>query len=168
MLQERVLAALGVVALVAIAGGGIALALGGDEQEPSVLSAGATVTSTTAVVVTTPTTLPASTTTTSPAADQTTVTVGIVCTTPEDASNALVNAWKGGDRTAAARCASASAVDTIFQSGGQDAAWAFEGCPGADPGVPECAFTYPGGTARLTLNGTEAEGWKVVEVQLAA
>jgi hypothetical protein len=161
--QERVLAALGVLALVAIIGGGLALALGGDD-EPSVRTAGAT--STTAVFVPTSTTLPDTSTTIPP--DQTSVTVGIVCTTPEDASGTLVATWAADDRAAAALCASQAAVDTIFQTSGAGAQWTFQGCVESSPGVPACAFTYPGGIAYFTLTGSEAQGWTVDAVEFVA
>ena len=37
-----------------------------------------------------------------------------------------------------------------------------------DPGVPICSYTYPGGSARLTIEGTEAGGWKVTKVEYTA
>ena len=92
------------------------------------------------------------------------VTVGIICITPTDASQAVVSAWHAGDAPAAARCATASAVSALFAHPGAGAGWTFAGCDGPDPGVPTCTFTYPGGKATFTLQGTEAEGWKVGQV----
>jgi len=92
------------------------------------------------------------------------VTVGIICITPMDASQAVVSAWQGGDATAAARCASASAVSTLFAHPGHGAGWTLQGCDGPDPGVPICTFDFVGGHASFTLQGTEATGWKVDEV----
>jgi hypothetical protein len=92
------------------------------------------------------------------------VTVGIICMTPTNAAQAFVAAWTAGDRSAAGRCAMPDAVTTIFTRLGAGAGWTFQGCGGPDPGVPICTFTYPGGTAQLTLMGTEAAGWKVSQV----
>ena len=94
------------------------------------------------------------------------LTIGIICTTPTDAAEAFVGAWMAGDRAAAGRCATPVAVSTLFARNGRGAGWTFQACRGPDPGVPVCTFAYPGGTARLTLNGTEAAGWKVAQVQL--
>lgn len=92
------------------------------------------------------------------------VTVGIICITPTDASQAVVSAWQAGDMTAAARCASTSAVSTLFAHPGRGAGWTLQGCDGPDPGVPVCTFVYAGGHATFTLQGTEAQGWKVDQV----
>jgi hypothetical protein len=107
-----------------------------------------------------PTTTTAAATGSSPA-----LTVGIICTSPTDAAQAFVTAWLAGDRGAAGRCADPAAVSTLFARSGRGAAWTLQACVGPDPGVPVCTFAYPGGTARLTLEGTEAAGWKVAEVR---
>lgn len=163
MTQQRVLAALGVVALVAIIGGGLAIALGGGDDERTVQTAGAT--TTTAVVAST--FAPSSTASPPTTSGQTSVTAAIICTTPADASQSVVSAWVAGDRAGAGRCATEPALDTLFQTSGAGAQWTFQGCIG-DPAAPDCAFTYPGGSAHLTVNGTEAEGWKVVQVGYVA
>jgi hypothetical protein len=95
------------------------------------------------------------------------VTIGIICTTPADASQTLVRAWTAGDANGAARCATPSAVSTLFARPGRGAGWSFQGCDGPDPGVPQCAFSYPGGRASFTLMGTEAQGWSVTSVAFA-
>jgi hypothetical protein len=104
------------------------------------------------------------TTTTAPSSPP--LTIGIICTTPTDAAQTFVAAWMAGDRGAAGRCAAPGAVSTLFARNGHAAGWTFQACGGPDPGVPVCTFAYPGGTAQLTLNGTEAAGWKVAQVQL--
>jgi hypothetical protein len=96
------------------------------------------------------------------------VTVGIVCSTPDEAAKALVDAWKAGDQAAAARCADASVVSKIFENDGTGSQWTFEGCGGPDPGVPQCFYRYEGGGVTLTLNGTEAAGWKVTSIGFVA
>jgi len=88
--------------------------------------------------------------------------------TPAQAAQTFVQAWTAGDRAAAGRCAMAGAVTAIFANSGAGAAWTFQGCGGPDPGVPICTFVYPGGSARLTLMGTEAQGWKVSQITLAS
>jgi hypothetical protein len=112
------------------------------------------------------------TTTTSSSTTRTTVdpsgppvTVGIICSDPTDAATSLVQAWAAGDRAAAGRCAVADVVAELFRRGGA-AGWAFQGCGGPDPGVPVCTYSYPGGSAILTVEGTEAMGWKVTRVRL--
>lgn len=94
------------------------------------------------------------------------ITVGIICMTPTDAAHALVDAWTSNDRGAAGRCASDAAVAALFGRRG-DPSWAFQGCDGPDPGVPICTYRGSGGTLRLTLMGTEAQGWKVTDVAFA-
>lgn len=111
---------------------------------------------------------PATTTTTGLGAGGPSVTVGIICDTPTAAAQALVAAWTAGDRPAAGRCAMPGAVTTLFTRPGQGSGWTFQACDGPDPGVPICTFTYSGGTARLTLMGTEAAGWKVSQVDLGS
>ena len=99
-----------------------------------------------------------------PGAGGPSVTVGIICVTPTDASQAVLGAWQAGDAAAAARCASASAVAALFAHAGHGAGWTLQGCDGPDPGVPVCTFDYAGGHATFTLQGTEAQGWMVDEV----
>ena len=107
------------------------------------------------------------TTTSVPSTGETTVPTAS-CTTPTLAALAVVNAWLAGDRTAAGQCATPDAVAMLFAHPGHAAGWTFQGCGGPDPGVPVCTFSYPGGVGRLTLQGTEAAGWSVDNVQLAA
>lgn len=148
------------VLLVVILGVGGALALSGGDNTVSSASNTTTTSSTTTTTIFAPTTLPPATT-----ADTTPVTVGIICSVPTDAAKALVNAWIAGNQAAARRCATSGAVATMFQHSGAGAQWTFQGCNGSnDPGVPVCQYSYVGGAANLTLNGTEAAGWKVVSV----
>jgi hypothetical protein len=106
------------------------------------------------------------TTTTRPATNTTepSFTIGIICSTPAAAADSLVAAWTAGDRAAAARCATATVVTELFRTSGQSARWSFQACGGPDPGVPVCRYTYPGGSAQLTIEGTEAVGWRVTKV----
>lgn len=104
----------------------------------------------------------------STAPEETSVTVGIICSSPRDATDTLVGAWIAGEKAAAARCAEAAVVDRLFENDGTGAAWTFQGCDGPDPGVPQCQYSYEGGAATFTLNGTEAEGWKVTALAFTA
>ena len=151
--QQKWLAIGGGVLLVVILGAGAALALsGGDDEETATTS-----TSTSTLVTTT--LAPATT------ADTTPVTIGIICSVPDEAATTLVNAWIAGDQAAAGRCATPDAVSTLFQHSGAGAQWTFQGCNGSnDPGVPICQYSYEGGAANLTANGSEATGWKVVSI----
>ena len=105
------------------------------------------------------------TSTTAPAPSSTaggpSVTVGIICSVPTDAAQALLSAWLAGDRAAAGRCASPAAVSALFARAGRGTGWTFQGCDGPDPGVPQCSYASAGGHASLTLMGSEASGWKV-------
>ncbi len=100
--------------------------------------------------------------------EETAVTVGIVCTTPRDATDTLVGSWIAGAKAAAARCADQQVVDELFRGNGAGAQWVFQGCDGPDPGVPQCQYSYEGGAATFTLNGTEAAGWKVTALEFIA
>jgi hypothetical protein len=104
--------------------------------------------------------------TSSPSGAGTPLTNGMSCSTPSDAVHAFVDSWMAGDRGATARCATPDAVATIFEQR-RGATWTFQGCDGPDPGVPVCSYSFPGGMARLTLHGTEANGWMVDSVRSA-
>jgi len=95
------------------------------------------------------------------------VTVGIICTTAEEAAMSFIDAWIAGDQAAAARCAADGAVTTIFQTSGAGAQYTWQGCFG-DPGVPTCSYTYEGGAVNLAVTGTEAAGWIVQSVSYVA
>ena len=101
-------------------------------------------------------------------ADTTAVTVGIICSTAEDASQSLVDAWGSGDEAAARRCATDEVVGELFATDGAGNTWQSQGCDRTDPGVPVCAYTYEGGAAFLKIEGTEAEGWKVTGLSFTA
>lgn len=100
--------------------------------------------------------------------DTTPVTVGIVCTTPEDAVQGIVAAWGADDQAAASRCASTPVINQLFQGSGVGNSWFFQGCDRSDPGVPVCAFSYEGGAAFFTVEGTEASGWKATKLEFLA
>ena len=114
-------------------------------------------------------TTPAPSVTVSTAApEETAVTVGIICSTPRDATDTLVGSWIAGAKPAAARCADQHVVDELFGANGAGAEWLFQGCDGPDPGVPQCQYSYEGGGVTFTLNGTEAAGWKVTALEFIA
>jgi hypothetical protein len=163
--QQRILTILGVVALVGIIGGVAALAAGGGDDTK--VSASGSTTSSSAVAASVPTTT-VTTTAVPPTSGQTSVTVGIICSSPDEASAALVDGWKAGDRAGAERCAAADAVNVMFQTNGAGAQYVSQGCDLSDPGVPICSWTYPGGSTAMTVEGTEAAGWKVTKVVFTA
>jgi hypothetical protein len=150
------------VVLVLAAGYGIGAATSSDGGNEVATEPNTTTSSTTSSTTTTTTLAPPA-----PPATTTDVTVGIICSTPEEASQALYNSWVAGDQTAARRCASNGAVATLFATSGAGASYTFQGCYG-DPGVPTCGYSYEGGAVIFTLNGTEAAGWKVVSVGYVA
>jgi hypothetical protein len=105
---------------------------------------------------------------TSTTEDTTSVTIGIICSTPQDAASALVTAWTADDRGAAARCASESIVTELFTNNGSGNTWMSQGCDTTDPTAPVCAYSYEGGAAFLTVEGSDAAGWKVTKVKYLA
>jgi len=105
---------------------------------------------------------------TSTTEDTTSVTVGIICSTAQDASSALVAAWTADDRAAAARCASDTVVSRLFETNGSGNTWTSQGCDSADPAAPVCAYSYEGGAALLTVEGSDAAGWKVTKLEFLA
>ena len=143
-------AAVGAVALMGAACGG------GDDASSSDRSS--TTSSSTTTTTVTPATVP----------DTTSVTVGIICTTPEDAAQGVVAAWGADDRAGASRCASTAVIDQLFQTSGAGNPWINQGCDRADPGVPVCAFSYEGGAAFFTMEGPEAAGWKATKLEFLA
>lgn len=111
-----------------------------------------------------------STRTAEPTTDDTTsVTVGIICTTPEDAVQSIVAAWGADDRAAANRCATPSVIAVLFRSRALGNTWQFQGCDrSSDRGISKCAFSYEGGGAFFTVEGTEARGWKATALSFVA
>lgn len=117
---------------------------------------------------TTDTSITTSTTAVDTPPDTTSVTVGIICSTAEEAAESTVEAWGADDQAAAARCATDAVVDVLFRTSGVGNSWFFQGCDRADPGVPICAFSYEGGAAFFTVEGTEAAGWKATKLEFLA
>ena len=113
-------------------------------------------TTSTTIPPTTATTVPPTTVTTAP----TSVTIGIICTTPEDAAHSLIDAQIANDEVAAHRCASDAAVDALFPTSAADANYTFQGCMTSETPVT-CAFTYEGGAVTFVMSGNAASGWKV-------
>ena len=110
---------------------------------------------------------PASAATTS-TTGETSLTVGIICTSPEDAAPAVVNAWTAGDRAAASRCASDAVVAQLFTTSGAGNTWTAQACDHTDPAAVVCPYTYEGGAAFLTVTGSDTGGWKVTGLRYAA
>jgi len=100
--------------------------------------------------------------------DTTSVTVGIICATPEEAATTVVQAWGSDDRAAAERCAADPVVNRLFQASGVGNTWMDQGCDRTDPDVPVCAYSYEGGAAFLTTEGSDADGWKVTGLDYLA
>ena len=88
------------------------------------------------------------------------VNVGIICSTPRDAALAVVNAWMAGNRAAARRCASPTAVELLFTRASGPEGWPLQRCAGT-----VCSFNHPLSGLRLTMGGSNAAGWVVVRVQ---
>jgi hypothetical protein len=155
--RERwLIGGIGALVFVLVAAGVVLAFSGGDDNDVAIDATTTTSSTTTSTLVTATT------------ADGTTpVTVGIICTTPDEAAMTLVDAWLAGDQAAAGRCASEAAVTKIFETSGVGAQYTWQGCFG-DPGVPTCAYTYEGGSVQLSMAGTEAAGWQVQTVGYVA
>ncbi len=110
------------------------------------------------------TTAPSASVSTSP--EETAVTVGIICTSPRDATDTLVGAWIAGEAAAAARCAEEPVVDELFENDGTGAQWIFQGCGIVGP--DRCQYSYEGGGVTFTVAGSDADGWKVTAVEFIA
>lgn len=153
--MTRRFVALGGAALVL---GLLGAACGGDDSVSTTTRSSTSTTSSGATSTTQPTT-----------GDTTSVTVGIICDTPEDAVQGVVAAWGADDRAAASRCATAPVLDLLFRTSGVGNTWQFQGCDRTgDPGIPRCAFSYEGGAAFFTVEGTEAAGWKATALEFLA
>lgn len=113
---------------------------------------------------TTTTTANASKPTASPQATATGTDVGrsLKASKPEDAAQALFNAWKAKDRAAASKYASDMAVKTLFEEGSADGL-EFQGCNKDEGGGDSynCAYTYEGGSVFMLVTGNDADGYKV-------
>ncbi len=111
------------------------------------------------------------TSTTGPSDD---VVVTIICITPREAAENLVESWRGGSRAAAGRCATSAAVSQLFEAGGggdggddDGATWTFQGCQDG-PAPVTCSYSHHGGTATLTVTGSEDAGFVVEELVLVS
>lgn len=89
--------------------------------------------------------------------------------TPEAAAKGLYAAWKKGDRPAARRVASSSAVNQLFKTrftkGAQD--WQFQGCEKRQGGY-DCSYYYEGGGATMRVTGGKSAGYRVQSVKFIA
>ena len=77
-----------------------------------------------------------------------------------DAAHAVVNAWTSGDRAAARRCGTPTAVETLFAHAAGPEGWVLQQCA-----ATVCSFNHPNTTLRLTMGGSDAAGWVVARVQ---
>jgi hypothetical protein len=100
--------------------------------------------------------------------DTSSVTIGIICTSPAEAASTLVSAWTAGDRGAAERCATAAVVEDLFATSGAGSSWTAQGCETSSPDSSVCAYGYEGGAALLTVAGSDAAGWKVTKLRFVA
>lgn len=98
--------------------------------------------------------------------EETAVTIGIICTSPRDATDTLVGAWIAGEPEAAARCAEEPVVDRLFENDGTGAQWIFQGCGTVGP--DQCQYSYEGGGVTFTVAGSDAAGWTVTAVEFIA
>lgn len=99
---------------------------------------------------------------------ESTVTIGIICTSAQEATETTVNAWEASDKAAASRCSEDVVVESLFSTSGAKAEWVFQGCVGINASTEKCAFTYGGGAALFTAIGSDAMGWKLSELSFQA
>ncbi len=159
MTRERwMLGGVGILVFLLVAVGTV-LVVSGDGD--TTVGVSATTTSST-----TRSTLPSSSTTSTSSTSS--VTVGIICATPEEAAMSFVDAWIAADHAAAARCALPAAVTTIFQTSGSGAVYTSQGCAGDDLAAKQCGYTYEGGAMILAVAGSAAAGWQVQSLTYVA
>jgi hypothetical protein len=157
-LDRRVLAAaaLGLAALMA--------ACGKDSPKPTATSATTTVPAPTTSL---PPTKPSSTTVAPSTTAAARPTTTVAASSPEGFARTLFDAWKNGDRAAAAKVAQPAAVDAIFARTWRAAdGWAFSECNGA-AGSVICTWKQPGGQQLLmrVQNVTGGQPVTVLEVR---
>lgn len=84
------------------------------------------------------------------------------CSSADEATQTVFNAWKAGDKTAASGCATDAAVAELFAlptSAGME----YVGCDGVDSNTADCSYRYEGGS--LTMRASRAEaGWRVTDI----
>jgi hypothetical protein len=101
--------------------------------------------------------------TTTPSDDD--VVVTIICLTPREAVENLVDSWLAGSQAAAGRCASGVLVELLFDTDIPRAGWVFQSCQ--DPPTPvTCSYRYRDGVARFTVLGEEDAGFVVDDLDL--
>ncbi len=104
----------------------------------------------------------------SPDPDETSVTIGVICTSPSEAAETVVSAWEASDKAAALRCSNTETVDQLFKTSGASAEWVFQGCTTTTPEKSQCPFTYEGGAAFFTVTGSDAMGWQASSLSYSA
>ncbi len=181
-LDRRLRWLLGVVAAILLVGI-VYLLTDGDDDGETVASLESTTTSTTVVTATTAssavpsTARPRSAPKTTVTAAPTPMTVAPArCTgtitpdQPEPVAMVLYEAWTIADRGCAERVATDTVVEGLFEVSGAGASWDFQGCLAiSEPeAYVDCAFTYEGGSAHMTLAFGEIEGWLVTDIGYVA
>ncbi|HEV2069822.1 MAG TPA: hypothetical protein VGR26_08515 [Acidimicrobiales bacterium] len=172
-----ILGVVGVILVIAI----VYLLADGDDGGGVVASLDTT-TTTVVTATTTPSAVPSTARTRS--APQTTATAALTpmtvapgrCTgtiapdQPEPVAMVLYEAWTIADRGCAERVATDAVVDELFDASGAGASWDFQGCMAISEPEPyvDCAFTYEGGSAHMTLVFGEIEGWLVTDIGYVA
>lgn len=90
--------------------------------------------------------------------------------TPEEAADGLLNAWKKKDRTLAAKFATDAAFNKLFKEGGDEGGpegLESQGCS-EESGVYNCGYTYEGGALIMHVKGSEESGYKVQSIEFIA
>ncbi len=59
-------------------------------------------------------------------------------------------------------------VNQLFENNGSGNTWTDQGCDTSKPAAPVCAYSYEGGGAFLTVEGSDAAGWKVTKLSYVA
>jgi hypothetical protein len=85
---------------------------------------------------------------------------------PEEAAEGLFNAWKTKDRTEAAKFATSEAITSLYSEGGP-VGLTFQGCDKQGKGYL-CGYYYEGGGLIMTVEGNDAEGYKVTATSFVA
>ena len=90
--------------------------------------------------------------------------------TPQAAAKEFYRSWRNHDRVRARKVAGARTVQKLFRTRANGPGWAFQGCNEFDTPDPhfDCAFSYEGGAAIMTVSDSDAFGWFVTGIRFQA
>jgi hypothetical protein len=84
-------------------------------------------------------------------------------TTPDTAANALVDAWRRGDRARAQQVATPAAIASLFAVPAPSGAPQNRGCNAGLGGVSSCFYRVGDSALSIQLNDVPPTHWRVVD-----